>query len=150
MKTEELSIGDWVQAGTVVFQGEERLTPPMRVVGIGETWVNLEIDPEQGDPFEEDIKDIRPIPLTADILERNCFENTSSSPYRTDYRLVVSAETDQYLFISLFKKANRVQIVFGPGRVDATISFSKNCCYVHDLQHAMRMCGIEEKIQYNL
>ncbi len=50
MKTNELAIGDWVCAAGPVLNGEERLTPPMRVVAIGETWVQLLIDPEAGDP----------------------------------------------------------------------------------------------------
>ncbi len=120
----------------------------MRVVGIGETWVNLEIDPEQGDPFEEDIEDIRPIPLTADILEQNGFEKTSESPYRAEYQLEIDDKADLYLFITLFKKVNRVQIAFDPiGSVDSRITFGKKGCAVHDLQHAMRLVGIEKEIK---
>ena len=68
MKANELSVGDWVCAKMTVINGEERLTPPMQVVAIGKTWVQLRIDPEAGDPDEYDIEDIRPIPITADIL----------------------------------------------------------------------------------
>ena len=46
MKENELAIGDWVCAAGTVLNGEERLMPPMRVVAIGETWVQLLIDPE--------------------------------------------------------------------------------------------------------
>lgn len=61
--TNELSIGDWVCAQITTLQGKERLTPPMRVVAIGETWGQLLIDPESGDPDKYDIEDIRPILL---------------------------------------------------------------------------------------
>ena len=64
MKENELAIGDWVCAAGTVLNGEERLMPPMRVVAIGETWVQLLIDPEAGDPDEYDIYEVRPIPLT--------------------------------------------------------------------------------------
>ena len=68
MKENELAIGDWVCAAGTVLNGEERLMPPMRVVAIGETWVQLLIDPEAGDPDEYDIYEVRPIPLTVDAL----------------------------------------------------------------------------------
>lgn len=63
MDIRDLSIGDWVCAEQLCgVHNEPRLTPPMKVVGVGDGaggWVNLMIDPEQGDPFEFEPHEIR-------------------------------------------------------------------------------------------
>lgn len=73
----DLSIGDWVCAEQLCgVHSEPRLTPPMRVVSLGSGaggWVNLEIDPEQGDPFEYEPSEIRGVPITAEVLEKSGF-----------------------------------------------------------------------------
>lgn len=140
MKASELAIGDWVCAAGPVINGEERLTPPMQVVSIGETWVCLRIDPEQGDPFEHDIGEIRPIPLTADILLANGWdilkEDSSRLEMRDeDGRLVASVDAELWknmvVFICICAYSTYMRLpVF----------------YVHELQHALRLAGIEKKI----
>lgn len=145
MKASELSIGDWVQVHSVALQGEERLTPPMRVVEIGETWVNLEIDPEQGDPFEEDIDDIRPIPLTADILKRNGFVHWICDRHKDMYMLHICSKPNIFIRIVFFRRPkNLVQIEFN--QIDLGIAMNKINCGVHELQHVMRMMGIDKNI----
>lgn len=64
-----LELGDWVYERMEVSR---RLSPPMRVVGLwdGCDCIYLEIDPEQGEPFEVDWKDVEPIPFTAEIQGR--------------------------------------------------------------------------------
>lgn len=63
-----LELGDWVyERGEV----SRELSPAMYVVGIWDNGVYLELDTEQGDPFEADYKDIVPIPLTDDIIAKN-------------------------------------------------------------------------------
>ena len=138
MKANELSIGDWVCAKMTVINGEERLTPPMRVVVIGETWVQLRIDPEAGDPDEYGIEDIRPIPLTVPILLVNgwgwehpkklwrFFDSYSNIPWAesviwNDGRLHFELRTQQAGIKNIFNS-------------------------VHELQHAMRLAGIEKEI----
>ena len=53
VKLEDLSIGNYVCAEiTSGVSGNVQLTPPMRIVSLGEGaggWVNLVIDQEQGD-----------------------------------------------------------------------------------------------------
>lgn len=63
-----LELGDWVyERGEV----SRELSPAMYVVGIWDNGVYLELDTEQGDPFEADYKDVVPIPLTDDIIAKN-------------------------------------------------------------------------------
>lgn len=128
MKPNELSIGDWVCAAGSVINGEERLTPPMRVVAIGETWVQLLIDPESGDPDKYDIEDILPIPLTANIV----FANWSG---HINIRMVESVQAEflrygmTYVYLAVLNHRVRIPVP-----------------YVHQLQHALRLAGIEKEI----
>ena len=70
VKIQDLSVGDWVCVEEKVgVHNEPHLTPPMKIVAIGEDWVQLRIDPEQGDPFEYDISEIRGVEITPEILE---------------------------------------------------------------------------------
>ena len=139
MKANELSIGDWVCAKMTVINGEERLTPPMQVVAIGETWVQLRIDPESGDPDEYDIEDIRPIPLTVDILIANgCDWDHPKQLLRFFYADSNSAWAkvviwnDSSLHFELRTKHGGIKNVFKT---------------VHELQHAMRLAGIKKEIK---
>lgn len=127
-----LSIGDWVQAVQLVgVDNKERLTPPMRVVGLGESWINLEIDPEQGDPFEYEPSEIRGIPITAEVLEMNGFER-------------VEEDSDATLYgtpsCSIFHPKGTLRY-----RVE-TPQASVVCWNIHELQHAMRLAKIEKEI----
>lgn len=136
MKTNELTIGDCVclstkRAYTTVqglrIDGEDYILSKLTDV-----WYSA-------DNYE-------PIPLTADILERSGFEKTGESPHKTEYMLEINDEYNLCLFITLFKRSNFVRIEFNPiESVDARISFSKKDCAVHDLQHVMRMCGIDKE-----
>lgn len=136
----ELSIGDWVCAEQLCgVHNEPRLTPPMKVVGLGESWVNLEIDPEQGDPFEFEPSEIRGVPITPEILEKNGWRKISESDYIVKwYRYNISINfrpsTGNFTFARHFyghPKIVLVRLVIG---------------YLHQLQRALLMCGEEIKI----
>ncbi len=64
-------LGDWVREYSSIT-GKE--SPAMYVVAMFKDVLYLEIDPEQGDPFEVDYEDVRPIPLTKEFLvERDIY-----------------------------------------------------------------------------
>lgn len=140
MKPSELSIGDWVCAAVTVINGEERLTPPMRVVAIGETWVYLEIDPEQGDPFDENIKDIRPILLTADILLANGWRLIPFNRYRMEFR--ESGEIKAAIEVEILDNGSIYADVW---KKDYSLHLPAR--RIHELQHALRLAGIEKEIE---
>ena len=127
MRIEELSIGDWVCG----VHKEPRLTPPMKVVGLGKSWVNLEIDPEQCDPFEFEPSEIRGIPITPEILEKN--------------GVVLAEDYDGYSALytcpqfSVIKNGDSYTFEVPQARVRVE--------YIHELQHAMRLAGIEKEIE---
>lgn len=141
MKSEELQIGDWVCAACITINGEERLTPPMRVVVIGETWVHLLSDPEAGDPDEYNIEDIRPIPLTLKILRIGGFKKLRGN---TMYMQVCDDATGlAYAFLYAYHYRFRptgIEIQGNGQRIGVRPK------YVHQLQHALRLAGVKLNI----
>ena len=141
MKENELAIGDWVCAAGTVLNGEERLMPPMRVVAIGETWVQLLIDPEAGDPDEYDIYEVRPIPLTVDALLANGWEWVHPKRLRAEVR----DEEEQLVWafeVTIFNDCRLCDKVWISG-----YSLRIPVEYVNELQHAMRLSGIEKEFE---
>lgn len=141
MKANELSVGDWVCAALHGLNGKERLTPPMRVVAIGETWVQLLVDPESGDPDEYDIEDIRPVPLTADILMANDWASFSAIKFELELcnsnnnlfaAVIAEVCNDGMLYIDIWVLKHNLRLPVP---------------YVHTLQHTLRLAGIEKEIK---
>lgn len=136
----DLSIGDWVCAEQLCgVYSEPRLTPPMKVVGLGESWVNLEIDPEQGDPFEFEPSEIRGVPITAEVLEKNGLE------YIDDGNDAVIFLCCDMFWVSLCVGDTFWQVgIHSEDRLDAVVCDVK---YTHQLQHALRLAGVGKEIE---
>lgn len=147
MKANELMIGDWVNLknGKVIM--------PCRITVIGhatqdrnEIGTTVCVDLSKEFPtciFDMDV--ITPLPLTPEILEKNGFKKCAGNEwsvfkYEDDdhtknalYQVLWSAD-ELYLEISSYTSNtgdfNRIGIM-----------------YVHELQHALRLCGIEKTIE---
>lgn len=84
-----------------------------------------------------------PIPLTAEILEKNEFEMGSSGNYWF-------SDEDEGLEITFFPKGKN----YTNGAYDF-VDIYKGCLsiielpvgFVHELQHALRLCGIDKEIE---
>ena len=123
MKANELMIGDWVIGGS-------------------------------GEPFKIGIIDpdflywneVQPIPITSEIFVKNGFikqgvdgweyihPDDSTFSY-ISYRILYRTYYDNNLFIKKYKGSN----------TSATLQISY-INFVHQLQHALKLCGIEKKI----
>lgn len=129
-------VGDWVQLPDSVG----------RVVSIAKNGIYFESEQGEGIcTFDH----LQPIPLTPEILEMNGFENDfyeeeSVADYHTirleGYSLKHNiGEIDGYL------------ITWCNGGVNVTTDWNgcvqKDISFVHELQHALRLCGIEKEIQ---
>lgn len=144
IKIEDLSIGDWVCAEQLCgVNNEPRLTPPMKVVGLGESWVNLEIDPEQGDPFEFESSEIRGVPITAEVLEKNGWRNDG---------MYAILRIDEHLHLEYYYHEHRLRKWYcgidewaNHAKVN-DITFQVHCYSVHQLQHALRLAGVNKEI----
>lgn len=112
MRNNELMVGDWV------FYGEK----PVRILQLSEG---------------KDYKEIHPIPLTPEILEKNGF---SQDPL------------NGHVFIFHEKSGEVIYYEYGPKyglTIDnqlATIQDLK-IKHVHELQQALRLCGIKKEIE---
>lgn len=137
MKANELMIGDWVQ-----FDGT-----PQRV-----NYINLE-DGERvatdKNYFAMPSGCYNPIPLTSEILEKNGFEKTTPMRYISS-RLGIN---EQYIYrigelkddAYITKVGDYVQIKLPNDWLPVLpIQYIGKCKYVHTLQHALRICGLNE------
>lgn len=139
MRTEELQIGDWVQAGSIALYGEKRLSPPMRVTGIGEDWVYLNIEGNEADPFDYEPSDIEPISLTVDILLANGWEWGYPKKLRWECR-----DEDHLDGAIEFTIAPTGRLYIETWGIGYSLRLPTD--YVHDLQHAIRLSKIDKDI----
>ena len=101
MKAEELSVGDWV-----LCDGK-----PYKITEVGGM---VCLDYEYG--LFASFKDIEPIPLTQEILQKNGF-------------------IGEEIYVAIFDKAHGNDFDYGVA-LD----------YVHELQHALRVCMADKEI----
>lgn len=126
MKTEELMVGDYIfrEGYGIAKVFEVRTTSVLvQLVSDGQiiTWSKL----------------IEPIPLTAEILEKNGFEHP---------RTRMLLENRDY-HIRIYRRSNNIWGFYhendnGGGCYWTVAQFT----FVHELQHALRICGIKKEI----
>ena len=124
MNAKELQIGDWV---------ENDLGEIQQVIELHEDKVMLAYN----DLYLYDA--IKPIPLTPKILEKN-----SISPKNTGDTYAFHYLMDDVSIVECHANAGsrcRCIIAYGETRLRITIRF------VHELQHTLRLCGIEKDIE---
>lgn len=133
-----LSVGDWFQARMVKCDYEDLdITPPMRVAEISSDEVMLQLGSVKHYAF---VDDLQPIPLTPEILEKNGFARKDKYRF-VNIDMLSTVEkygTKYYDYHNIYKKGK----TYRPIRVEAD-----NIRYVHQLQHAMRLAGIEKEIE---
>lgn len=140
MTANELMIGDWV------FNAHNR--KPEQVAKIGCRLVMLDYN----DMYEYDL--IEPIPLTPEILEKNGWKKAAfNGGYgRKGMRLdgyngnelpegVENALSFAQWSIDEHFQYHLLEIYMWKGSVHLWVH------YVHELQHALRLCGIEKEIE---
>lgn len=134
MEAKDLMIGDWfnflidIEGGDTEYDPKNEIYQPMQVDNI-----------EFGDATSEegvtnDARQLQPIPLTAEILGKN-FSSTPGWYF---------IGTNKYCF-RIYKYKDKWDLLFrgdGKGtRLNLKIS------YVHQLQHALRLCNIDKEIE---
>ena len=130
MKTEtircrDLMVGDWCC-------NEHGF--PMQITNVGDDYAYATFEGNEGDPWEFDDKDDQPqpIPLTPEILEKNGFIKVNSQRYDYGY-----PDTDCYVKVN--PKKNMIHV---NGRNANSNLYSHS--FVHELQRALRLCGLNE------
>lgn len=159
MKANELMVGDWVR-GTATLDQEWydwQFAPgeSIQVRSILHSGINYE---SKGgtESFEDDtirFNDIEPIPLTPEILEKNGFSFTGSGQRDMMLATPFGIAGDRYnIYVGLKKKTIEAFIAFA--NTESKAGWRKHNStllevsgpYVHELQHALRLCGVEKEI----
>ena len=127
MKASDLMIGDWVvntEFGKNKIDKIETLEPRRVWLEHGRTYVPIEF--------------VEPIPLTTDILKKNgCVKDEKDdNMYYWNWGVIDDC-------ISYDKETSKVRIFYVSG-----LAFVKIVLYVHELQHALRLCEIQKEIEY--
>ena len=145
MKAKELMIGDWVcidesdkyagaigQIQSLMYHKEDDAA-----------YFNVFIQGKFGYvPRDVCSDDIRPIPLTAEILEKNGFENIGDDTFQLE-------EKPCWFWVDFFRHT------YGCEYDTSTYEYEDDehrlklygIPSVHELQHALRLCGIEKEIE---
>lgn len=138
IKCRDLMVGDWC-CDKHGFQWQ--------IIGVGDDYAYATFEGNEGDPWEFDDKDDQPepIPLTPEILEKNgwiqCKYETCESLY--EYKGL-------HLRHTMIKRSNGRWVANVDGIVEkfpdecTHSSLRINVFYAHELQHALRLCGLNE------
>lgn len=131
--TNELMVGDWVICHHPTCE------PKQIQVTVG--LLNVLERQDLGFQTEESplYRIVEPIPLTAEILEKNGFKNYRLS-YGNDgyYYHIVLEDVKGGMWIDVMSSRN---VLHGRKEYCGLIN------YVHELQHAIRLCGIDKSIE---
>lgn len=138
MEIKELMVGDWVLYDPNVFIEDEY--EPYK-----------EIYPtkiESGEEIDLAIEHCySPIPLTPGILEKNGFIKKAFGYYYNDNEysvyINITSTCDRCKAVWIESKSNGFSVI-----IEASKYFSDNKpLYVHELQHALRLCEINKEIE---
>ena len=123
MKANELMIGDWV-----VYNGDVDYTNPIQIEGMDIATGSLITSDREDVGFDG----IEPIPLTKEILEKNGVEDFDCSFHFPE---------DDCLWLELNWEEDGLKWTVNYNEYDIL-----PLDYVHELQHALRLCGIDKEI----
>lgn len=135
MKPEELMIGDWFS-----FNGKAGQ------INIIDTWDN-EVSYFNGDAegvLSFGFDDIEPIPLTTEILKKNGFKKELYSDSSFIYGDGVHPIDKVFVAMDFRRDGTARTITIVNFRCSYINNALPNGLYVHELQHALRLCCLNE------
>ena len=152
MEANKLMTGDWV-----LIKRTPSCEYPYKICSInnysilGEDYADW-IEVEAGE--EINLEDIKPIPLTAEILEKNGFTLKKADMYfpNDGYIWFDSIENNELVEIYIYDKPiNGVRVltkITNDCKAHGGVNKVHSCEIenVHELQHALRLCGIDKEI----
>lgn len=120
MKCRELQFGDWCC---------NKHGFPMQITNVGEDYAYATWEGNEGDPWEFDDKDDQPqpIPITPEVLEKNGWKETQYWHEYQDGKSVI-----QCCLPDMRGRINGIEIEHF------------KCEYIHQYQHLLRLCGLDE------
>lgn len=133
IKISELSVGDWV-----MIKGTDK------IVKIAQ--INGDVDEIRVFGYKHffcfyDLEHIEPIPLTPEILERNGWSRKNNYGWYLFY--------DKYIRINIWFDKDRwdIEVSSEDRRVTYADITGRGTLHTHQLQHALRLAGVEKEIE---
>lgn len=137
LKISDLSVGDWVgvHCGTKInaFKVEE-----IRFNNIIHKYVVLLNNKAYALPITE----LHPIPITAEILEKNGFTRGQ----RGDFYHYLRLDKNRTLYIHASTNGWRAEITYDAAGILRTTHLVPDMNSVHVLQHALKLAGVDKEI----
>lgn len=159
MRIEELSIGDWVTAKLAKWESDDAdTTPPLQIKIINSTerhnlYVDLFNPANNTIEHSAFVEDLQPIPITPEILEKNGFELiTENNVYEGKLNPKLIKSPVWGLKIGTTPASHLVAKRYTDGSFKITTAnlerFKFKVTFIHQLQHIIRLAGIEKEIEY--
>lgn len=136
-------IGNWVK-----IKGD--YGKPLKITTIDDTYNSINyFDGDAEGELTLQLNEIEPIPLTPEILGKNGWKHEfDKKDYMVKYNL---GEEGKNCWMMWAIKEHNLDIQRQDKKLDVyNLKVSKvaiPCDYVHQLQHALRLCGIEKEIE---
>lgn len=125
MNAKDLMLGDFVQFDKDICIVEEvRIDGTVVLVSLNTGLTSIDGD-------QVSINEISPIELTTEILEKLGFQKISTNKYVSG-KVTIAVFAEEF-FITIKSENARVMMI--------TIK------YIHELQHVLRLCGIEKEFE---
>ena len=134
IEVKELTLDSLIKTREV-FDENGRLLPPLvcKVISLHQSGCIVRIKDDT--TISVEYKSLEPIPITSEILERNGFEesvvNEGNYIWRSKLERVIWNEEENITIRS----------------VKCDTLFQGHCYYIHQLQNALRLCGIRKEIE---
>ena len=144
LQAKDLTIGDWM----MVYPWDETPWKPKKITDINfHSWEGVDFCDSVGvEGWDElSLDQIKPIPLTAEILEKNEFRKRPYPNIEKHHQWILCAGSTIKLWCCrLYDDAD-------DGWMIDINAFCNSCRikikYLHELQHALKVCGIEKTIE---
>lgn len=137
MKANEIQIGDYLRRRYTCADTGREVVIDFQLTEIRKNGDSLYVCSEKGVVCK--VEDAEPIPLTPEILEKNGFESVRG----------IMTFMDEYYDIQIEDWSDSIFRI----RVDFcemnTPHFQATISYAHELQHCLRLCGIDKEIILN-
>lgn len=139
LKISDLSVGDWVEIDHEDYGWQPAQINVCGDLGIGAYF--KDIDPEE--EYDCTLSQARPILITPEILEANGWSNDG---------MYARLRIDEQLHLEYYYHEHRLRKYYcgvdeWQNHAKVTdITFAVHCYSVHQLQHALRLAGVDDEI----
>ena len=140
IRAEHLQIGDYVKYTNPSY---------IQVASITKKKIGYHIEPNESRMHYVRLCEVEPIPHTTEILEKNGIVLTDDYNDEGDNHPVFKRwmYSEGRMYISIVPDVYQMEVY--NGNIARTINFytDADTIFVHQLQHVLRLCGIEKEIE---